>query len=61
MIEQLITGVIVALLVPLINEGWKRFKEWKNDGGRKIRREVKNYDRQLRKELLALGIPKEEL
>ena len=61
MIEQIVSVVVATLVLQLIGSGLKQFMEWKNDKGRKQRIEVRKHDRQLRRELLDLGITKGEL
>lgn len=67
MIESIITAIIgavvgglaVALLVPFIRVKWEDFKKGKER--RKLERDVKKYDRRLKKELRKAGLPKDEL
>lgn len=61
MIEQVVSVVVATLVLQFFGSGLKRYKEWKNDKGRKQRIEVRKQDKQLRRELLDLGIPKGEL
>ena len=61
LIEQVFVVVVAALTLKSISAGWNWFKKWKHDEGRIRRREAKKFNRKLRRELLDLGIPKEEL
>ena len=58
-ISALVGGLVVAFLVPFIREKWKYFKNGKDR--RKFEGMVRKHDKQLKKELLKAGVPKDEL
>lgn len=63
MIEQMVStaiGVLAGtLLAPFIREKWKDIRKWNE--ARKTRRRVRKHDKQIRRELLKAGLPKDEL